>query len=242
MDTYSLLPEGFDRIKKRWWLFYLAMFLFFAAVIFYSGLRGELYQQSPSAFALLAVTSLATMLVVGGLMAYFQIRSQRQLWFSYQLIISPQSVIKKQRRMPDIEIERDQITSLQELPSKGLLIKTEQRRQFIFVPASVEHYDEVKERLAQWRQVEPIPQRTAKLRQTAFYLLTLAGAAAMITAMKSQDAWIVFPLGLLLVPFFLWGLIEIQRSPQVDRRFKTWSWLMLLPVFSLVMKMILVLS
>lgn len=241
MERYCLLPESFRRIKRLFLTIYFIGFLALIAPIFY-GINGELYRQSPSNFILLAVFSVVFLLVFLGGLGYLQVRSQQQNWLSYQLFIGPDSVLKKQRRMPDLEIKRDQITSLHEFPSKGLLIKTGERRRFIFVPVSVERYDEVKARLTQWREIEPVPQRTAWFRQVVYYSLMLVGTVALITAMKSQEPRIFLPLGLLLVPFLLWGLIETQRSPNVDRRFKLWSWLMLLPVFLLVMKMISALS
>src|SRR5499426_138789 len=67
---------------------------------------------------------------------------------SYQLLVSSDSVVKRQGRAPDVEIHREQITRVEEKPGTGLFIRTADKKSFINVPEGLEGMDELKETLS----------------------------------------------------------------------------------------------
>src|SRR5262249_47752035 len=75
---------------------------------------------------------------------------------SYQLLVSSDSMVKRQSRLPDVEIHREQITRVEEKPGKGLLIRTADKKSFINIPEGLEGMDELKETLSKWRPPDSI--------------------------------------------------------------------------------------
>ena len=69
---------------------------------------------------------------------------------SYKLPVSSDSVVKRQGKLPDIEI-REQITRVDEKPGTGLFIRTLDKKSFINVPEGLEGMDELKETVSVWR-------------------------------------------------------------------------------------------
>jgi hypothetical protein len=82
----------------------------------------------------------------------------RQRWDSYELILTPESIIRKEAIAAQREIRYQDIVTIQEIVSvaklKDLHIKTSQNHLFINIPASLEGYEEVKSYLAKWREIE----------------------------------------------------------------------------------------
>ena len=82
----------------------------------------------------------------------------RQKWDSYELILTAESIIRREANAAEIEIQYKDIVTIQEIVSvaklKDLHITTSQNHTFINIPASLEGYENVKFYLAKWREIE----------------------------------------------------------------------------------------
>ena len=246
METYTLAPEGFNRIKRR--LIWLSLFFFafiLAALFYFSGQQASAPQSQESApFVnpivgyLIAVVFIVVILSVT---TRNNIRKLKGRWHSYSLTLSPTTITKEEAALPIITIFTERITKLEETPGEGLLIKTAQRNEFIFIPVSLVGYDQVKSQLAQIHEVEPKSRHAVSWRLLQFMLITVLGAWLMYAVMLSQSVSFVLSGGGFLLLFFGWGLIESRHSLVLSKQQKRAMWTMIFPCISLLVKIISVL-
>ena len=59
-------------------------------------------------------------------------RILQERWLSFQIVLGPGFIIRKQSGIPDIEIGREQVSQIQEKPS-GIFVRTAEKRKYIHV-------------------------------------------------------------------------------------------------------------
>jgi hypothetical protein len=142
---------------------------------------------------------------------------------SYQLLVSADSVVRRQAQVPDLEIHQGQITKIDEKSGAGLFIRTADKTVFIYVPEGVEKIDELKEILARWlpsastvssKDLSALMQVTSLL----FYGIALA------TMLLSTTVSLVLVAGIFLIAYSIWSAIYLWRRKDLDARSKGLRW------------------
>jgi hypothetical protein len=225
VKIYVLSPKSIERAKRK---------AIIRSLIF-CGFSLSLASVAPVATGLMPVGDLAIaipiMLVplVIGFKRGFKILDENLE--SYQLLVNSDSVVKMQRRLPDIEIHRGQITRVEEKPGTGLFIRTVDKKSFINVPEGLEGMDELKETLLAWRPSDSIissKERGPLL--TAVALLSFGLAFA--TLWLSANLALVIAAGTFLIVYTIWGSVALHRRRDIDARAKIKPWLILFLVFA----------
>lgn len=233
MKTYKLSSEGFESVERKARNQTIIIFLILIAVMLFI-VAPELSREPLS----LASVPISFILIAAA--AYAGIRKSskglQNRWSSYELSLIDDVVIRRQAQTPDIEIRRNQVVSLQETSSGDIIIKTDDRRKFIVVPASLNGREEVREHLAKWQKIELLTERP--ILKILPIVTALGTIGAFATTVASQNIRVVLPVGFLLIAVLLWSLIEIQRSPHVEARIKRSAWLVLLPLLGVAVKII----
>jgi len=153
---------------------------------------------------------------------------------SYQLLVSSDSVVKRQGRLPDVEIHQEQITRVEEKPGTGLFVRTADKKSFINVPEGLEGMDELKETLSKWRLPDSIissKERGPLLAAVALLSIGLAFA----TLWLSTNLALVIAAGIFLIVYTVWGTVTLSRRQDIDARLKIKPWLILFLVFAYAM-------
>jgi hypothetical protein len=241
METYTLAPEGFQPLKRRMIGFSVVIVVFIVAAVYFPWLPTAAAQAS-SASGLINLLVIFFITLVMAFQVTRGIRQQNRRWLSYKLTLSPTDVTKTQDELPVVTIPFEEITQLQEFANEGLSVRTARRHDFIFIPVSLNGYEEVKSRLAHIREIEPKSRRAIPLRLVLTLLFTLGAAGLMIAVMQSHTASFVLPVGLIMLLFLSWGLFETQRSKLFSQTQRRLMWFMLLPLLALLGKLISVLQ
>jgi hypothetical protein len=153
---------------------------------------------------------------------------------SYQLLVSSDSVVKRQGRLPDVEIHRERITRVEEKPETGLYIRTADKKSFINVPEGLEGMDELKETLSKWRPPDSII--SSKERGPLLLAVALLSfGLAFATLWLSTNLALVMAAGIFLIVYTVWGSVALSRRQDVDARLKIKPWLILFLVFAYAM-------
>lgn len=153
---------------------------------------------------------------------------------SYQLLVSSDSVIKRQGRLPDVEIHREQITRVEEKPGTGLFIRIADKKSFINVPEGLEGMDELKETLSNWRPPDSII--SSKERGPLLLAVALLSfGLAFATLWLSTNLALVIAAGIFLIVYMAWGSVVLLRRRDIDPRVKIKPWLILFLVFAYAM-------
>ena len=153
---------------------------------------------------------------------------------SYQLLVSSDSVVKRQARLPDVEIHREQIARVEEKPGTGLFIRTTDKKSFINVPEGLEGMDELIETLSTWRPSDSII--SSKERGPFLWAVSLLSfGLAFATLWLSTNLALVIAAGIFLIVYTVWGSVVMHRRRDIDARVKIKPWLILVLVFAYAM-------
>jgi hypothetical protein len=223
MKVYVLSPEGIAREKRKGLVRSIAIFIFALSL----GLGVPAIAVSASLWFIVSMIPLLALIFYFGLRRGFKILEEN--WSSYQLLVSSDSIVRKQVRLPDLEIHRDQVTKLQERPGTGLFIRTQEKRLSIYVPASIEGYDELRDILSQWG--DPSLISPASSFNTILQVLAIisfgAGFAIMVL---SKNIALVITSGIFLILYMLCSSIYLRQRKDIDPRAKISIWQIFLVV------------
>lgn len=214
----------------------------------------------------LIITSITMMLLMAGMAWYFggSIPPERRLIFgvflvvvvgfsivngqrrvgaiarSLELSVSDDDLILRRNSMPEIRVSRADITAIEELPGDGLQIKSSSAMNTFVIPDTLEGYSAVRDRLAGWMAITARPAK-AGIWMAITLISLLAAMAAMAAVMTSQQPFVVIPLALILLGLFAWYFRFVSKSPHVAQRLRKTRWILLFPMFGMVVRIIAVL-
>ncbi len=142
-------------------------------------------------------------------------------WSSFQIILDPEFITRKQLGISDIAIGREQVERIQETRA-GIFVRTTQKDRFIHLPTGLDDYDDAKMGLQQWRdieQVSPIKNYHSMLAFIQVFLLAVSFGVLFL----SKNVGLVVLAGISIIFFIVWGQINWRRNPQIDGRVKSGS-------------------
>jgi hypothetical protein len=228
MKTYVLSPQSIERAKHK------ALIRGSILMAFSLALPLGILTATGLVTGLVLIFSIPLVLVSGiiGVRRGWKILDENLT--SYQLIVGSDSVIKRQAKFPDIEINRVQIINVEEKSGKGLFIRTGDKKSFINVPEGLEGVDELKETLSKWLSPDSII--SSKERGTilqAMALLSFGIAFAMLWL--STNLALVIAAGIFLIVYTVWSSVYLLRRRDIDARAKLKPWLILLLLFAYAM-------
>ncbi len=223
MREYKLSPIFFSQMRRRV-LIISVPFMVMAAVV---GLLIAYRRDSSSSPIDLLITC-----VIVAIAIFFGFRKglhkQQQMWSSYRLIADENSIKRTQDGLPDITINYSDIFKVTEAPGIGLTVQTSVPSRRISVPATLEDYSEFRLDLGKRHEIDKTARSRTRLMQLfsiSYGLLTLAAVAITFLA---TNRYVVIVIGTLLFVAQLLGLVIIQRSTFTTKQVKMSSWLVLL--------------
>jgi hypothetical protein len=150
---------------------------------------------------------------------------------SYQLILGPDFIVRKQLRLRDVEIHSDQITHIEERKGAGLIIKTADKKTLIEVPEGIERYEELKDQVLKWRSLDSAVSNKAYILLQLLAILSF-GAAFAVMWLSSSRA-LVLGAGIFVIVYVVSSLVYLKRREDIDPRLKFSTWKIMFLVFAL---------
>lgn len=154
---------------------------------------------------------------------------------SYKIELLDNSIKKYQKNISVIEIERSEVISITEVVNKGITIKTNNKNQYIYVPVFVEGYSELKESLSQWMNITLSEKNNSQFLKTILNVGVILGIAV---TMLCEYSYIVIPVGIVMIIVLLWSFVMILKNPQLDPKIKKNSFVIILPLIVIVIKVL----
>jgi hypothetical protein len=207
--------------------------LVFGAIIIPVGMligsRGQLSKATITPLPLLLFLLLISS-TIGGI-------NGNKLWKSYCLILSNTSIVKKQNGYRDIEIPFEKISKAIEIPNKGLIIFSQTLKSQIHIPSLISEYTVIRDILRKSHVTIEIESQSNK-NYLAGIFATLFLAAFVVTFI-SDNLWVMSVTGIPISLFLIASMIRLQGDLNTPKLIKQWSWLAVLPVFSIVLRILL---
>ncbi len=159
---------------------------------------------------------------------------QEKSFRTLRIKIADGLIIKIQTGFPLLAFPLNEITSLQEIPGRGLLVTGRIKSHQIALPPTLEGFAGLRAVLVEHHPI------TAK-RDTQGHVIQLAYAflsvASLVIFYRARSPAIVLSMGTLIVGVLVVCFILTQKSPHLDRRAKLAAWTSWLVVISLVIRM-----
>lgn len=162
------------------------------------------------------------------------LRRLQKYYETFVLEIGPDYLLRRQAEVPDLHLSFQEIKQIDQLPGRYLRVIGKQRRSVIGIPESIESFSEIQALIVGLAPVRTL-QRDRSLLSTLLYVLGFGGFLILIW---SESPWIVFPLAVLVSGLVIWLFTFLQRSPNVARRSKRVSWIYLLFMVAIALKVL----
>ena len=197
----------------------------------YIGTRNAEYKDMPIILPLLILV-IAFAVVIGIRRSN---KLTRESLSSYKIELLDNSIKKCQKNTPVIEIQKAEVVSIIEAVNQGITITTNNSANNIYIPASVEGYSELKESLSEWMDITVKEKNNGQL----FGIVASVGTLiALAVVMLCEYSYIVIPVGIVMILGSIWGVVMIQRNPHLDSRIKKGSYIIILPIITVLSKVL----
>lgn len=228
---YRLDPAGFEPSRRRIVIFTVVFWLVIFTVV--------TFIQDQGAGSNNVRANVITFLVSGAAIAfgsYRAIRRQREGWGSFVLIVSEDCLIRRQVHVAELRLGREEVLRIKEFPKGGLLLEAGNKYKCMYIPESLVGLSEVKQSLAKWSAIVPATQ--SEVARWISWLLALAlGIVPFVTVMAATEKLVVVISGMFAVAILSTAILVMQWNPYLDRRLKRTSWMVVLPLMSILVKM-----
>ncbi len=176
---------------------------------------------------------LLLVLVIG---TWLTVRSTRRTWQSYRLEVSPDGLRRTQFRLPEMAIAKAEVSNIEEIPGRGLVVRTADSERFVFIPSQLADYTDLRTELSEWAKLRKLSATASWGRQWLGITAALLMVGWMVATMISDAAAFVLPSAFAISVFLLWTFIAAQRSLHLDRRMKLAMWCVVFPILALTLK------
>jgi len=163
-------------------------------------------------------------------------RGYKQLVATYRgfrLFVSHDRLRRVQPGLPDLEIARDEVTRIVDVPGKGLTVFGTGYQKFIGIPAGLDGFEEARALLVTWMTPEERRGGLVSWYPILLGLLTVVGLAVVI---GSENRLLVTTLGLGLIGLLLYCIVVLRKSPHIDARTRRGVWFFPLIILALVLR------
>lgn len=164
---------------------------------------------------------------------YRAIKKQESAFYTFRLTVTPEGVTREREGLPSIFIARNEITRIRKTEAGVITITGKSNMNAIVVFSGIERPEELERLLS---AMAPIETYKAPWWQKLSMLLIFVLLAAVYVTLASDSIWISGMALLIFVAIMGWSIVTIYISRNVEQRVKRWGWLMILPLFSMILQ------
>jgi drug/metabolite transporter (DMT)-like permease len=225
--TYRLRPELFEEEKSRLLRgFYFVFLMSVIAALLLASHGVEIVPGTQLVVALLVITVSVVFTICLAFWSIFRsLRLRKAAWHSFELTLTGDVIDRRLSDHDDFVVKRSEVVGFDETAGRGFFIKTANRHRYIYVPAALDGYDELKRQLASWQPFPPARTRDPIWRSPFF--VGASCLAAWSVLWYSQSRQNVVLAGLVLLLFLVATFVGVLRSPRASRTVKRTSWIYL---------------
>jgi uncharacterized membrane protein len=230
---FRIPAQAASRQAKKILFMLVPLFIFATAVGVFTGHTGADNGKGDYTALFISIPLTLVMLTYGVLKG--QKRAKKQL-SSYTLTFYANSIQREQADTPTINLYHSDIKEIIKMHDSSFYIRAKASADFIAVPATIEHYEEVQELLA---EIMPLTSKGAyRLLGKYQLVLSLATLLLMGIVFYSTNKYVVAIGGIPLLGFLGWAFDQARRSNSIDKRTKKNLWWVVLVLFSIAGRMV----
>lgn len=169
--------------------------------------------------------TLASTLIFGGVLCailpFAMMRGYRRMVARYQalrIVLFPQGLKRSLPGQGDVYIAAHEVSRVLVSPGNGCGVEGMAGQQAIWLPATLQGYEELMRTVETWRAPET---RAGFWRKSGTQsLITSAFVVAMLVVMQADNRALVTAVSVPLAAYTVWAAIVLRRSPYVDAKQK----------------------
>lgn len=140
-----------------------------------------------------------------------KVKKARQRYETFELCVDEGFISRRQFKMPEIRIAREEVTRVQEVQGKGFMVRTADPVNLLWIPDELIGYEDVTKALLQWGPVEaPRSSMPLMFNPRAGVAISVIGMLAMFLM---HNPIVVTVVAVPYVAFMLYAAIYALRSP-----------------------------
>ena len=245
MKTYRIDPAQREKLVRDLTM-KLALTLggVMVVVILIAGLMvSQLPGMNNTTNVLLMVAAIAALGLIVGYRMLGQVRDYQRGLESLQIGVAEERISRRQLRLPDLTIQRNEVALMQETEA-GVLVVAKDSAKYLWAPAQLEGFAEVRAVLAKWMPIRKAPpqqggEKTGLL--TVAWAIGTALCMGVLLFATDPRLEVVAGVATLAIYLFVYRLLSAQRG--VDPRFRrTYSGVFIFLVVVVVAKLLMALG
>jgi hypothetical protein len=170
------------------------------------------------------------------------LRRVQRTWASYRLILDENSVRRVQDGYPEVTIQSSEISKITETEERGIVVHSIRPYTYIGIPRAVEEYSEIRADLAKKHAIESMSRARGKIMQVLTLATGLLAPAALWIIFLAKNKYVIVVTGSLLFIALLVSVVVILRSGSTSKQAKRISWLTLLPLIAIAIRVLFVVA
>lgn len=239
LKVYTVKKEGFKEVKKR--ILFRSIPLILLAIgfgMFISLFNGQNHEINTG--IILSTLIIAFIAVFIGL--FFSLKIQKDNYFNKSIEINDRGILIKTKDVINMEIDRKNIVEIIEKNDGSVFIKTDNKKD-VLVPKYFDDLEDFKQVVSQFSEIK---KENADQKTVNKQLILAVSIAVTFILMGffylSKNSLIIIISGILLFILLLYSFIKIITNKLIDKRIKICSAAIFFLLFSIVMKLILIIS
>lgn len=232
MKQFTLLPDAANVLRKTLLsrLLFMTGIVIIAVFIVPMVLSGEFSVDLSTGITLVIIAVMLAITYKLGLQ-----RAKRML-STYRLTIAEDSITREISNMPTLTLRVDEIQKISRNADGSYTIKGNSALNAIGIPSGVEGREELELMLAAIMPLTITSNTTIWLRYQ--YLIILLVVGFMYGSYMVENKYLATFMGVVFISMMCYSWIVQQRSKNVSKRVRMFSYLMIIPVISVIMRLI----
>ncbi|UTW66696.1 hypothetical protein KFE94_00870 [bacterium SCSIO 12643] len=219
--VYTIKPNAFERHKKKYMRTVLILMIF--AVL--AGL-GIAYLNSND-HSMDMYTYPFVIMMASAIMFFTikkQLKRQEEIFYSYQLTIEENQIVREQMNLPTVTIPFNEIIEIIEGTADLRVLTVKSDSETILIHSGVEDYDEIKRRLEDVHSITPFQGGAKSWMEKNVFLVTIITLLAFATTYLASNKYVVIISGTFSLAVLSFGFYEIYTNKNIDPKVKKKMW------------------
>jgi hypothetical protein len=233
MQTFTITPSGIKELRKA---LMTKMIITFSVVAIVAFILPEFLADVP--FQNINQTSIFIDLFLICLMGFgvrMSVKRQEKMFGTYKLTITDERITREMDNTAAITILKSEIKQIIKNKNGGIGIVGKSRLNAIGVPTMIENRDTLEQLL---NAMHPITVKTSTWVTFLMWPAMFSGIVLMYLTMISHNKIVIASSGILFTSLMIYGFIVVRMSKNVDQQTKRWSFVIFIPLLSVIWMMI----
>jgi hypothetical protein len=163
------------------------------------------------------------------------LKRQKRAWETFELTIKDNIITRVQEQYPTIILLFSEVVEVIETPNGSITIVAKSKANSIIIPYGPDSKDEFVKIISSFTTLKKATNKYTLLYTIGAGILGLVLFGLFFT---STDFYVIQLSGFAFAGTLIWSFVQIQRNKNIDRKMKLTSYAFIIPLFSVLLRLI----